>query len=564
VEITLFRKAGGPLTKKIVLALDGSLQSDSGACVMSYGTARRFGFSRIGELAELIDLFGPDQALALGRLRSDLPAQVEVTTKRKLDGGAAPNLIARTRDDISFRAGEPALALIDYDIKGMPSGVADKIEELGGLWPALASVIPDVTEVARVLRQSTSAGLYRSDTGERLPGSGGIHVYVEVVDGTDIERFLHTLHDRCWLAGLGWQMVEAGGQLLERSIVDRVVGSPERLVFEGAPVLDPPLAQDKASRRPTTIEGGILDSMAACPPLKIVEQARLRELRAKGAARLAPAVAAAQKQFVAERVKQLAERTGMTPALAVRVIERQCAGILLPHVVVPFDDEDLAGATVSDVLADPARFEHATLADPLEGIEHGAGKAKIIRRADGTPWTHSFAHGRTVYRLQYDSRAAEAMLQAAEPDQAAAVFVQLVLASDLRPDEVERLRNLASKISGTGTRALDKLVKRARQERAARQAQKVRERRLAERRDPRSQLPLLGPNAEWLPQMHAINDVLSVVAAVEPPMRNTDTDAVEVRSKRLLSLYLLPPRRPIVTNDTEIHLPAPERWSSMS
>jgi hypothetical protein len=28
-----------------------------------------------------------------------------------------------------------------------------------------------------------------------------------------------------------------------RSIVDRVVGTPERLVFEGAPILDPPLAQ---------------------------------------------------------------------------------------------------------------------------------------------------------------------------------------------------------------------------------------------------------------------------------------------------------------------------------
>ena len=49
--------------------------------------------------------------------------------------------------------------------------------------------------------------------------------------------------------GFGWYMVGAGGQLLERSIVDRMVGAPERLVFEGAPVLDPPLAQDQESRR---------------------------------------------------------------------------------------------------------------------------------------------------------------------------------------------------------------------------------------------------------------------------------------------------------------------------
>jgi hypothetical protein len=39
--------------------------------------------------------------------------------------------------------------------------------------------------------------------------------------------------------------------------------------------------------------------------------------------------------------------------------------------VLPFDDEELAGVTVADVLADPARFEGATLADPLEGVSYG-------------------------------------------------------------------------------------------------------------------------------------------------------------------------------------------------
>lgn len=54
----------------------------------------------------------------------------------------------------------------------------------------------------------------------------------------------------------------------------------------------------------------------------------------------------------------------------------------------PFDDEDLAGVTGAEVLADSA-----TLADPLEGVEYGACKAKIMRRTDGTPRMDSFAHG---------------------------------------------------------------------------------------------------------------------------------------------------------------------------
>jgi hypothetical protein len=63
------------------------------------------------------------------------------------------------------------------------------------------------------------------DTSQRVPGSDGVHVYLAVQDASDSVRFLKALHDRCWVAGLGWYMIGAGGQLLERSIVDRMVGA---------------------------------------------------------------------------------------------------------------------------------------------------------------------------------------------------------------------------------------------------------------------------------------------------------------------------------------------------
>jgi len=68
----------------------------------------------------------------------------------------------------------------------------------------------------------------------------------------------------------------------------------------------------------------------------------------------------------------------------------------LPSIVLPFDDPELAGRTVADVLADPAAFEGETLADPLEGIEYGRCKARIIapagRNAVG-PFVRAWAHG---------------------------------------------------------------------------------------------------------------------------------------------------------------------------
>jgi hypothetical protein len=70
---------------------------------------------------------------------------------------------------------------------------------------------------------------------------------------------------------------------------------------------------------------------------------------------------------------------------------------------LPFDDAELAGSAVADVLADPRRFADETLADPIEGVEYGRGKAKIlVRHNNGRPFIHSFAHGGASYELRLD------------------------------------------------------------------------------------------------------------------------------------------------------------------
>ena len=277
---------------------------------------------------------------------------------------------------------------------------------MGGFWPALISVLPDLATAGRVTRKSTSAGLSRSDTGERLAGSNGEHLYILVTDGADAERFLRTLHDRCWLHGFGWMMVGAGGQLLDRSIVDRMVYAPERLVFEGAPVLDHAACsgcREPTAHRDRRCGAGHAGRVPAAPDRRAGRSCA--SCAAKEANRLAPDRAKAHKKFVTEQAERIVTKTGCTPEAARRTVERQCDGVLLPAVVLPFDAEDMRGCTVADVLADPDRFVGATLADPLEGIEYGVCKAKVMQRPDGTVWIHSFAHGRTVYELKHDADA---------------------------------------------------------------------------------------------------------------------------------------------------------------
>jgi hypothetical protein len=281
-EITVFTKSDGPLTKRISLS-DGSIKSDGGACLMARGDARRVRVSNGKQLAKIIERICPNQAIGLGALRPGLPDEVEVVTKAKLlNGVSRPDLIARTGADIIFREGQPAFALLDFDTKGMPPGVAAELERLGGFWEALRSVLPALGSVARVTRKSTSAGLSRSDTGERLPGSDGLHVYLPVQDGADIPRCLKSLHQRCWLAGLGFMKVGRAGQLLERSPVDHMVGRPERLVLRSDPR---PLIKVPAIDAPWLPEMRTLDdvlgqSTASRPPARDIDGciARARKL----------------------------------------------------------------------------------------------------------------------------------------------------------------------------------------------------------------------------------------------------------------------------------------------
>jgi len=526
IEITGITKAGGPLTKRILLTDDGTPKSDGSACVMSTGTAQRIHIDGVDRLATFIGNLRSDQAIALGTLRSDLPDEVNVATKSKINGST--DVIARTSSNIVFQRGQPAFALLDYDTKGMPKEVDQAIKRAGCFWGGLLTVLPELRSVARVSRRSTSAGLFRSDTGDKLRGSDGEHVYIAVQDGADIERFLKTLHDRCWLAGFGWLMVGAGGQMLDRSIIDRMVGTPERLVFEGAPVLDPPLAQDEESRRPIAVEGDALDTVAACPPLTIVEKTRVAERKAIAAQGLASQAAKARNSFIDRQTKRMIERNpGMAPRDAAKAVERQIAGTLLPTIELPFDDDVFEGCTVADVLRNRDRFDGATLADPIEGVEYGTGKAKIMRRADGTMWINSFAHGRTTYELKIDAAAIRAAIDAVAESDAASVFLDLATDADLNQIETQTLIDYAANRSKGSKRAITATLKAAQEEQKDQRKVEARQRQLAQRQDIRPQIDAPLFDDAWLPVMQVLNEV-HADDGPRPPMRDIDQSTSEV------------------------------------
>ena len=208
----------------------------------------------------------------------------------------------------------------------MPDVVRIRIDGLGGFIGALAAVCPGAASAGYIERRSTSAGVGNAATGERYQ-SDGRHLYLVVKDGADAKRFLCALHDRAWLLALVGYWIGKAGQLLDRSIIDRMVCAPERFVFEAAPDLESPLEQRP---RPATVhDGAPLDTLAACPDLSAHEVGELQRLKAAAAIALKHEAATANAAFVEEQVGNAVER-GVDPARARAAAEASSRGVLRP------------------------------------------------------------------------------------------------------------------------------------------------------------------------------------------------------------------------------------------
>ena len=136
-------------------------------------------------------------------------------------------------------------------------------------------------------RASTSAGLYHGETGVELAGSEGAHVYIVACDGTELQPVScgRRMSAAGWPGWAGTCSAPPGSLRPDRSIVGSYGGRTERLVFEGGPLLDPPVRQHCERRKPVATAGEALDTVAIRPPLTIAETGPAAGDQGQGGAR---------------------------------------------------------------------------------------------------------------------------------------------------------------------------------------------------------------------------------------------------------------------------------------
>ncbi len=518
IKITLFNKHRGVLSKKITADENGRPVSDGSACIMGSGKAKVITIDDLTGLAETIGSMKSSTALALGVPKEHNGGTIDIVTAANEPD--SPGSISRSLRNMHFAEGVPAPMLLDVDFKGAPREIMTAVER-DGIWHILCEVMPFLKKIGHVVRASTSSGLRNTETEEEFDGSGGLHIYVTIMNGADAPRALDVMAKRLWLAEVGWIMVSKAGSQLKRTLVDVTVASPERLVFEGAPIVEPPLVQDVAARKPLVFEGQPLNTEIFLEDLTPAEEAAYQRLVAQAKKDTSAEAKVVRDKFEKKMVKRLVETKGMPETAAKKQIARRHDCFLGPDVELEMDDGSVV--TVETILNNFDHYIGCTMADPLEGVDYGRCKAKIMPDPDpeGFYCIHTFGHGGAIYRMMPSIEQVKAAIRSSEKRYALTIFAEQVYLSKASESELTELKDCLHETHNIGPQQAARAI---RNDLARRRAERLRndqeELEAARINDDRMAMHIPPYEEELTKHFVKLDAVLSTVDADAPPMRN--------------------------------------------
>ncbi|QOY52476.1 hypothetical protein [Candidatus Sulfurimonas baltica] len=150
---------------------------------------------------------------------------------------------------------------IDYDESQPQHFRMSTVEEVRA---SLILLVPALKDCAMLIRPSSSAGIYNSQTGEKRSDKPSWHIYLIVANATaqSIDDFSEYIKRRANRddVNLAYIKESKSGAKLERYYVDLAVADASRLIVEASPTLEYPLSKKVIDS--TIIEGEVLDLTA--------------------------------------------------------------------------------------------------------------------------------------------------------------------------------------------------------------------------------------------------------------------------------------------------------------
>ena len=363
------------LTKSIHLEGDGLIAAP--AANMVEGIARRLAVGNVEDFARFIGTqIGHDWAICTGISKH---AKARIYTKRELARIGAMGVgkgelpaIARSRQHLAFVAG-PGLVALDYD----PAKEGGAVLTARKLHAVLCECCPWLEGVAMAIFDSSSSHIYRRSTGEELKGAGGLHVYLIVDDGRQAPRVTDAIFEATFNQ-YGFALITKSGAIYPRSLVDRSVPQPERLLFEAGVILSDDLEQRRGES--CLIPGARLAvaTVPTCPDYKSWRETDPLWLQRKHDAE--PEATRVREAWITERLA--------SGKISVATLKRA----LFEQTLADDFQVTMPGGKLISVAAIQANmhdFDGVQIPDPLEPDYRDGSLCAVI-----FPWgIHSMAHG---------------------------------------------------------------------------------------------------------------------------------------------------------------------------
>ena len=379
--ISMFTSATGPVVKTFSF-VGGKVIQKSNATIYQ-GQACTLDADEPKDLQKILNNLLPNQAVGLGVLRV-LNASLPLTKDAHRNQGE----IARTKE--FFHQNEGAgWGLIDVDTKDLPESVIEKLE-CENIVLDILRCVPELRDTAYLVRPSSSAGITKPDGTKRK--ATGYHIFFRLEYAPDLPHILKIMHERCWLAGLGYLMLSKSGSILERSPIDLAVAGAERLIFEAPPKIIPPL---KRVRPSDWINSG--KSLGSLPG---VDAEEVEKLKHAARTEIKPAAVKATKQYTETQVERIQAQTKVSKTAARRIFKQRMSGKEL-------SDDDVLETSRGTLERIGDFLDRVTgsygMPCPIEGSEYGTTTAYFYPTGSNgpEPLIISFAHGvKTVFRFE--------------------------------------------------------------------------------------------------------------------------------------------------------------------
>lgn len=387
------------LTKSFALVDDNIVKLPGGT--MTSGQVERVTVTNPEDLAGKVLSLTTHQALGFGLSAHNVARIVAQGMLDRIPQNATTPTIARTAQNIAYAKGKPGIMMLDVDPAkdGTPPLTREQAHAL------VVSVCPEFARAPMVICDSASSHIWNTETGEQLIGARGLRIYIFVADASDIPRAGKVLVNKLWLAGHGHIEFSASGALLERCPIDSAVYQPERLDFAAGAACEPPLEQRRPAPEVRNNDAPPMDTRRALPPLTTKQEAELRRLVQAAKDKAKPEAARINAQWLERRVDAELARDGMArethprEAQAKRDQFAAVAATSILHDKFILYLKDGQTITVSEVLANPEKYDGARCADPLDPGCYNDPRIGIIILGDGDARIFSHAHGGQVYYL---------------------------------------------------------------------------------------------------------------------------------------------------------------------